>query len=446
MPWGVVMVAARASADCASMEKLNRDVFKKTVETIIKRHEILRTTFIKVNGEPKQKVHDYEDFDFSVHYLDLQRAEQREEIIKSLIEKEKQTAFNLSQGPLLRIKGLHIEGNRYLFLFTMHHIISDGWSMDILTREFKNLYDAYDNGKENPLPPLSIQYKDYTHWHIKQLSGETLKKHQDYWFSRFKGRIQTLELPTDYPRPKLRSFAGEFILFSLSKEVTEQLKRIGKEMNTTLFISLLSVVKIFLYRYTGQTDIIVGTPSAGREHKDLENQIGFYVNMLALRNTLKKGDTFRDVLQTVNRSTLEAIEHQVYPFDLLVHELKLVKDMSRSPLVDVVVSFVNADNQTGNTNGLNSQETDGIDDSLENGDEVSRHDLRLYFSDRGDQITAEFRYNPRLFKKERIIGMKERFIGLVTDIVSNVDKEIDDLHFVLSMEKKKPGKKFSGGI
>jgi tyrocidine synthetase-3 len=198
------------------------------------------------------------------------------------------------------------------------------------------------------------------------------------------------------------------------------------------------VVNVFLYRYTGQTDIIVGTLAAGREHKDLENQIGFYVNMLPLRNRLQGRQSFAEVLRMVNGSTLEALEHQVYPFDRLVHELKAAKDMSRSPLVDVVVGFVNADNQTENT--------DSPEDFPESGTEASKHDLRLRFSDQGNRVMLQLRYNPQLFKKERIIGMKKRLIGLVTDIVSNVDKEIHDLHFALDTGKKMPGKKFSGGL
>ncbi|HLP57697.1 MAG TPA: condensation domain-containing protein, partial [Candidatus Deferrimicrobium sp.] len=311
-----------------------------------------------------------------------------------------------------------------------------GWSMDVMKNEFMTLYEAFCKGKENPLPWLSIQYKDYTHWHLKQLSGENLRKHQNYWLSRFEGKIPVLELPIDYPRAELRSFAGEFILFSLSENDTAQLKRICKEFGTTLFITLLSVVKVFLYRYTGQTDIIVGTPAAGRDHKDLENQIGFYVNMLPLRNKLKKDQGFRDVLQMVSRSTLEALEHQVYPFDRLVHELKAVKDMGRNPLVDVVVSFINAGIQRGNAKKPDSKETNGGDDLLESGTEPSKHDLIISFLDQGNRIGVQFRYNPQLFKKERIMIMKERFVSLINDIISNVDKEIDNLNFLVVYKKK----------
>lgn len=318
--------------------------------------------------------------------------------------------------------------------------------MEIVSKEFMELYNAYDNGKENPLVPLRIQYKDYTRWHLEQLTGDNLEKHQRYWHNRFKGEIPRLELPTDYPRAALRSFEGEFFLFSLSEVITGQLKHISKEFGTTLFITLLTMVKVFLYRYTGQTDIIVGTPAAGRENKDLENQIGFYVNMLSLRNQLQGKQSFAEVLQIVNVSTLNALEHQVYPFDLLVHELKLTKDMSRNPLVDVVVNFVSIDNVNGITNSAISKDANVNDDLMESGTEAGKHDLRILFTEQGNRVLIQFRYNPQLFKKERIIGMKQRFTGLVTDIVSNINKKIDELHFALETGKKIPGKKFSGGL
>ncbi|MDQ1353902.1 MAG: hypothetical protein QG657_4211, partial [Acidobacteriota bacterium] len=432
--------------DHVQLENLDRRASEKAVETLIKRHEILRTTFITVKGEPKQKVHNYEEMDFNIPYFDLRNDENKEITVNKFLESENTTPFNLEKGPMLRTKLLQVEENRFLFLYTLHHIISDQWSMSVVEKEFLELYNAYDNSKENPLAPLRIQYKDYTRWHLEQLTGENLIKHQHYWHNRFKGEIPRLELPTDFPRTGLRSFAGEFILFSLSKEMTGHLKGISKEFGTTLFITLLSVVKVFLYRYTGQEDIIVGTLAAGREHKDLENQIGFYVNMLPLRNQLQGQQNFAEVLQIIDKSTLEALEHQVYPFDLLVHELNLTKDMGRSPLVDVVIGFASFDNQTGNIYSPDPEETNGGDDQVESGTEASKHDLRIRFTEQGNRVLIQFRYNPQLFKKERIIGMKQRFTGLVTDIVSNINKKIDDLHFALETGKKIPGKKFSGGL
>ncbi|HLP61859.1 MAG TPA: amino acid adenylation domain-containing protein, partial [Candidatus Deferrimicrobium sp.] len=428
------------------LENLNRRALERAVETLINRHEILRTTFITINDEPKQKIHNYEDMDFNISYFDLRNDENKEITVNKFLESEYTSSFNLEKGPMLRTKLLHLEENRFLFLYTMHHIISDQWSMEIVSKEFMELYNAYDNGKENPLVPLRIQYKDYTRWHLEQLTGDNLEKHQRYWHNRFKGEIPRLELPTDYPRAALRSFEGEFFLFSLSEVITGQLKHISKEFGTTLFITLLTMVKVFLYRYTGQTDIIVGTPAAGRENKDLENQIGFYVNMLSLRNQLQGKQSFAEVLQIVNVSTLNALEHQVYPFDLLVHELKLTKDMSRNPLVDVVVNFVSIDNVNGITNSAISKNANVNDDLMESGTEAGKHDLRILFTEQGNRVLIQFRYNPQLFKKERIIGMKQRFTGLVTDIVSNINKKIDELHFALETGKKIPGKKFSGGL
>ncbi|UCH94423.1 MAG: AMP-binding protein, partial [Candidatus Aminicenantes bacterium] len=421
------------------LEKLNREAFEKTIETLIKRHEILRTGFITIKGKPKQRIHDYEPLDFSVDYIDLRKEKNKEIIIKRLKEKEAKTPFNLDKGHLLRTRLLHIEEDRYLFLFTMHHIISDGWSIDIVTKEFTDMYDSYANGRANPLSPLPIQYKDYTQWHNRQLSGENLEKHRNYWLNRLSGEIPVLQLPTDYPRPKLRSFEGEYIYFSLSRETTEHLRRISRECGNTLFITFLAVANVFLYRYTGQMDIIVGTPVAGRDHKDLENQIGFYVNMLALRNKLNRGETFRDVLQVVKANTLGAFENQVYPFDRLVKDLNIVRDLSRNPLFDVVVTA-----QTGNnTSGDNETYTDEF---LEIGFGASKHDLRFRLIETGSQANIHIQYNPKLFRKERIMLMKEQLIILITDITSNIDKEIDNYNFLTEFEQKQTTVKFQGGF
>ncbi|MCP5045580.1 MAG: non-ribosomal peptide synthetase, partial [bacterium] len=228
---------------------------EKAIEALVKRHEILRTTFITRNGEPKQKIHDYESLDFSVNYTRLGKDENLENARKELIKEEDTTPFNLEKGPLLRTRLLHIEEDRYLFLFTMHHIVSDGWSKDVVIEEFITLYNAYSNGKANPMPALPIQYKDYTQWHNNQLSGDNLEKHRGYWMNLFSGKIPLLQLPTDYPRPDLRTFAGGYIFFPLSKEISEHLKRISRESGGTLFMIFLALINVFFYRNTGQTDI-----------------------------------------------------------------------------------------------------------------------------------------------------------------------------------------------
>jgi amino acid adenylation domain-containing protein len=427
-------------------EKLNREAFEKAIEALIKRHESLRTTFVMVSAEPKQKIHDYESLDFKVNYLDLRKEKKKEEVIGVLSEKERSTPFNLAAGPLLRTRLLHIEEERFLFLYTMHHIISDAWSMSVMEKEFIALYGSYSQGNENALAPMRIQYKDYTQWHIRQMSGEGLKKLQNFWRNRFRGEIPILKLPTDYPRPKLKSSAGEFILFYLNKEITMQLKHTCRENGATLFIILLAAVNVFLYRYTGQTDLIVGTPVSGREHKDLENQIGFYVNMLALRNRLNKEQSFREVLQAVKRSTLEAFDHQLYPFDLLIHDLNLVRDLSHNPLFDVVVTAIAENNRLEYIEESSGRKENDADDSFESGAAASKYDFRLRFREKAGQIVVHIQYNPELFKKVRIMMIRERFINLITDIVSNIDKKIENFNLMTELEQKKPKNTFKGGF
>jgi spermidine synthase/acyl carrier protein len=431
-------------------ENLNREAFEKAIKTLFKRHEILRTTFITVNGEPRQKIHDEDSRDFKAKYLDLRKNQNRYDMAKKQSEEESTTPFNLETGPLLRTTLIHIDENRYLFLFTMHHIISDGWSLDILINEFVTLYDSFNKEKNNPLAPLKIQYKDYTCWHNRQLSGEKLTAHRDYWLNQFKGEIPYLKLPLDYPRPRLKSFAGEYMDFSLNKEITEHLKRIGREEGTTLFMIFLTLVNVLLYRYTRQTDIILGVTAAGREHEDLKNQIGFYVNMLAMRNQLKKGMAFKELLQSIKQNALQDFEHQVYPFDRLVQELNLVRDLSRNPLFDVVVTVLTDENQpqTGNTTleHLNTPGETVTQYSPDSGPGAGKHDLRFRFADTYNQIFVNIQYNPLLFKKEKIKIMKERLVNLIQGIIANVDENIDNLSFLSETEKKQAKDRFQGGF
>jgi len=427
-------------------KELNIDAFSKAFKTIVERHESLRTIFISVKEEPKQRIIDPEIMDIKIHYQDLRNKKNKEILIEKIKEEEIKKPFNLNTGPLIRTKLLHIEENRIIFLYTIHHIISDAWSMEVLINEFLTLYFSYRYDKDHPLPPLRIQYKDYTQWHNNQLSGENLKRHKDYWLNVYKGNIPVLKFPLDFPRPKLKSYQGATLIFSLNSEITKHLKRISHKFNCTMFITFLAVMNTFLYRYTGQQDIIVGTPAAGREHKDLENQMGFYVNMLALRNKLKAGLSFREILEAIRNNTMGAFEHQIYPFDLLVNDLNLPRDLSRNPLFDIVITAqtVQAPPKDSPISMLPKDFASG--DQINNGFGTSKNDLRLRFLDFETESQIHIQYNPELFKKERIAIIKKRLITLITDITNNIEKKIDNLNFETEITKTQPKKKFQGGF
>ncbi|MCP4155977.1 MAG: hypothetical protein GY757_50100, partial [bacterium] len=363
------------------------------------------------------------------------------------------TPFDLAKGPLLRTNLIQMEDNLFTFLYTMHHSISDGGSKRVIESEFAILNQAFSESKDNPLAPLRIQYKDYSHWHIQQLSGQKLEEHQNYWLEHFKGQLPILQIPTDYSRPKIRAFEGQFIRFTLKEKLGEQLKEIAVNTGCTFFITALAVVKIFLFKYTGQQDLITGTPVAGRDHKDLHKQIGFYVNMIAIRDQLDEEQTFNQVLKNVKHNTLGAFEHQVYPFDRLVNQLNLKLDPSRNPLFDVVVTAVIQDNPPGKTtetgsttqNTPENQEQEPVE-NLESGDTTGKHDLRFRFMDFGTKVVVHVQYNPMLFNKERILIMKERIVSLMENIVKNCDEKIKNMSFLAGSEKIRKKKRFQGGF
>ncbi len=318
--------------------------------------------------------------------------------------------------------------------------------MEILKREFAQLMDAYGKGEENPLSPLPVQYKDYTQWYNHRLSGENLKEHRDYWTKTFEGGVPSLGLPADYPRPKLKSFTGEYIRFSLNKEITGGLRRIAGENNTTLYVVFLSLMNVLLYRYTGQGDIVIGTPVAGRVHEDLESQIGFYINMLALRNKLEPGLTFREFLQGVRSNTFNVFEHQLYPFDLLVRELNLAREPGRNPLFDVVLTLITNDNQSRNADDSYPTGETGDEDLVESGLGDIKHDLRVRINDRGGHMIVSIHYNSLIFKKERIMILRERLLSLADSIIFNPDEDIDNLDFLSEIEKIEEEDKFHGAF
>jgi NRPS condensation-like uncharacterized protein len=261
-------------------------------------------------------------------------------IARDSVNREAATIFDLARGPLLKASLLRLEDSQHLFVLTMHHIISDGWSMANLVNQVLTCYQAFRRGAENPLPALRIQYKDYAVWQRQQLSGAELETHQNYWRQQFAGEVPVLALPTDFARPPVKTYRGDRVTRMLAP-VTQDALRLGQQQGATLFMVLLAAVKALLYRYTSQQDIIVGSPLAGRERQELEEQIGFYVNTLALRTRLSAEDSFRKLLDKVKATTLEAYQHQIYPFDRLVEEMHLSRDASRSPLFDVLAVLQN---------------------------------------------------------------------------------------------------------
>ncbi|WP_343859369.1 condensation domain-containing protein, partial [Fulvivirga kasyanovii] len=401
---------------------LDVDAFKLAFHTLVSRHESLRTTFLSIDGVPYQQVQPTEAIGFELHYEDLRGEEGAEARAEEIARSESLGSFNLQTGPLLRARLLQVSEDKYVFVYTLHHIISDGWSEGVLVQEVLQMYEAYKAGKENPLAPLSIHYKDYAAWQNDQLSGDNLEVLRNYWLDQFSGELPVLNLPTDYQRPKVKTYNGGNEALVLGKETTRRLNEISKANGASLFMTLLAAAKTLLYHYTGQQDIVLGTVIAGRNHQSLESQIGFFINTLPLRTKFEEHVSFKDLLQLVKEVTLGAYEHQVYSFDELVAELGIDHHANRTPLFDVMLVLQN--------NSM-VDEIDAITDlSIEPFDpdfNVSHFDLTFQFDEVGDDILLNLNYNSDLFNADRIQMLGQEFKMLLSLIVENENEQLKTL-------------------
>ncbi|NIM15011.1 MAG: amino acid adenylation domain-containing protein [Candidatus Aminicenantes bacterium] len=411
--------------------ELNVKALEKAFETFVKRHEILRTNFIEVEGEPRQKVHEYNHERFRIEHIDLTGDRDVENRARAIADKEAITVFDLEKGPLVRLKLLYLEEYRYVLLFTMHHIIFDGWSRGVFVREIILLYNVYLEGKENPLPPLEIQYMDYSAWHNKLLKEGKLEDHQQYWWKRFKGDIPVLELPTDYPRPAVKTYNGRRLCFVLERMLGNSLKELSQSIGGSLFMVLLASVKVLLYRYTGQEDIVIGSPVAGRIHGDLENLVGFFLSMLPLRTQFSGEVGFREFLLRVKDTVLGAFEHQVYPFDCLVDDLQIERDFSRSPLFDVMLVLQNTEKGIEGGEKMKGVHVRGFFADFP----LSKHDITFTFEEAEEEILLFIEYNTDLFGQSRVEQMAAHYKGIITSILKDPGVSLNQIAYLSDEEK-----------
>jgi Condensation domain len=407
---------------------LNVDILEEAFRTLVERHESLRSTFLLVDGELRQKVNP--DVSFKIERADISDREDKEGLAFQLAAQEASEPFNFEECPLMRVKLIKLEEDRYLFLYTVHHIISDGWSMNVLVNEIFTLYGAYSRGEGNPLKPLRVQYKDYVAWQKEQLSGEQLEEHRRYWLTKLSGDLPVLNLQTDRPRPQMQSFGGDQYAFRIGPELTEGLYEVIREQGASLFMGLLAALYALLHRYTSQTDIIIGTPIAGRSHSDLEDQIGYYLNNLALRTEVRGEDSFRELLDRVKETTLGAYEHQVFPFDWLIRELNVKRDPSRAPLVDVGLTLQNqnaSEPGSRNRDGSAAPARDIAILPFEQEHKISRNDLWFYCNEFGEEIFTSVNYNTALFTAESIELMAARLVKLISQVVADPEIRIMDI-------------------
>jgi len=417
------VLSVKGNADAERMT----ETFKK----LIARHESLRTSFITADNEPVQYIHD--EVEFKIEYyeskagvdsLSAGSSGSTREVIGNFIR-----PFDLSSAPLLRAGLIKEEDGTYILALDMHHIIGDGTSQTILAREFIHLY----NGGE--LPPLNLQYKDYSEWQNNRTVPPGIKKAEEYWMQEFAGEVPILNLPYDYPRPAVQSFEGSGIVFGLNIEETRELNNLAQSQRVTLFMLFLAIYNIFLAKISNQGDIVVGTPIAGREHIDLESIIGMFVNTLALRNYPSGEETFAAFLEEVKKRTIEAFENQDFPFEELVKKVSVARDMSRNPIFDSMFVFQSALSPAEKDSGSEIKnvfiQPYGYDFK------IAKFDLSFTVVERRETLYCEFEYSTKLFQEETI----RRFITYFKNITANVrrdpGKKIWELEIITEEEKKR---------
>ncbi|NOQ25911.1 MAG: amino acid adenylation domain-containing protein, partial [Bacteroidales bacterium] len=394
----------------ADKEKIE-EVFKQ----IIKRHENFRTSINIVDEVPVQLIS--KDVEFKIEKLSIEKPEienTRNKFIKP---------FDLSKAPLLRAAIIDIKGEDSLLMIDMHHIISDGISHTILENEFQSLL----SGEELSLLPL--QYRDYSQWQNSKGQQERVKNQEQYWLTKFEGEIPVLNLPMDYVRPLMQSHEGAIVNFVLSKEETEGIKSFTKENDLTLYMSLLSAFSILLSKLSGQNDIVVGTPIAGRNYADLENIVGMFINTLSIRNEVKGEETIQEFVSNLKQTVLGAYENQNYQFEDLVDKVSVERDTSRNPIFDVVINLLNQTEHSVDLAGIDNQNYIHTSD-------ISKFDLTLTAADYGEQLMLSFEYCTQLFKAETIDRFIVYFKKIVSQISQNPEKELSELEIISAEEKQ----------
>jgi amino acid adenylation domain-containing protein len=413
---------------------LNTVALVNALNTLIVRHESLRTVFMEDDQGVRQYILPAREAVCPMTRQDLRNETDPVNKARELVTAAATEIFDLAIGPLVRTGLYQVAGNRWVFTYAMHHIISDGWSMNVLISELLKMYHAFTNGTANPLMPLRIHYKDYAAWQQEQLCGDALKTHKKYWLQQFAEELPVLELPTDYPRPAVKTYNGGVVNHTINSRLTQYLKSLVKEQECTLFMGLLATVNALLYRYTHQQDIIIGTPVAGREHIDLENQIGFYVNTLALRSWFKGTDSFQDLLQQVKKVTLGAYEHQVYPFDDLIEELQLQRDMSRNPLMDVMVVL----QDTGLQQQHAAPKSADLGITRFEGDEnsTSKFDLNFKFIEAREELLMNVVYNSDLYDRSTVVRLTQHLEQLLEAATAAPDTALQELNYLTAAERE----------
>jgi amino acid adenylation domain-containing protein len=409
--------------------RLDVEALTRSLNEIIRRHEVLRASFGSLQGLPLQFISPTLDLPIPLSDLSVLPAERRHEELLRLIRLEASRPFDLTIGPLVRASLLRLDDEEYAALLTMHHIVSDGWSTSVLLTELGLLYEAFAEGHRSPLRDLPIQYADYASWQRERLTGEMLQIQLRYWKDQLAQAPAMLELPTDRPRPPVQSFRGSQETLILSASLGAALKSLSQREGVTLFMTLLAAFQTLLWRYTGQAEIVVGTPIAGRNHAELEPLIGFFVNTLALRTHVRGAENFRELLGQVRETCLGAYAHQDLPFEKLVEELQPERSLDHTPLFQVMFTLQQGGGASMELKNLRLS-------SLEIEDETEKFDLTLFADESEPRMRMVIGYNTDLFEAGSIKRMLNHYRQVLRAVVTNPRERLSDLGLLSEGERR----------
>lgn len=407
---------------------VDRAILERSFNEVIGRHETLRTTFVSMKGKPVQIVSP--QWQFGLPLIDLRHLPngERETEALRLAREEAQRSFDLRRGPLMRATLFRLGPQEHVLLMTMHHIISDGWSLGILWQELSTLYLSHRAGEPSPLPDLPIQYSDYAIWQRNWLQGNVLENQLSYWKENL-ADLPILALPTDKARPAMQTFRGTQEPVALGKDLTAAVHKLGQKARATNFMVLLAAFNVLLYRHSNQEDVVIGTPVAGRGCSELEGLIGFFVNPLVLRTSLRGDMTFMELLEKVRDNALGAYAHQDVPFEMLVERLQVTRDLSRNPLFQVMFQIQNAPTMV-------RQDGESASLALQVARETSIFDLALSLWETSEGFGGTVEYSTDLFERSSIKQMIAHFETLVQSIVNDPDCELSRLCLVTQAERR----------
>ncbi len=407
---------------------LNVLALRQTLQTIVDRHESLRTTFSATDGTPVQVVAETHPLSIKTIDLTVHPPADRQAKAQQLTIEEARRPFQLTSGPLFRATLLRLGETSHVLLLTMHHIIFDGWSQGVFCHEIESLYTAFSTGQPSPLPEMSIQYADYAHWQRQWMQGAVLEQQLAYWKKQLAGAQMVPCLPTARPRPLVQTIRGDREVVAIPKHLSDALQALSRREGATLFMTLLAAFKTLLYRYTGQADVLVGAAVANRNRSETKGLIGFFTNMLVMRTDLAGNPTFRDVLHQVRGVALEAYDNQDIPLEKLVEELEPERDTSYSPLFQVTFSLQSASTST-------IELPDLCLTSMEIDNKTSKFDLTLSMEETSEGLRGCIKYNADLFEATTIARMAKHLPILLKGIVTDPDRRLADLPILTEAER-----------